>query len=47
MGQRVIEKCFPDLAAELKGCSYTVDVAACRERAATLLTKFPDETREV
>ncbi len=44
MGQRVIERCFPDIAGEIKGYSYLADVAACREKAAPLLSRFPDET---
>jgi len=43
MGQRVIEKCFPEIAGEIKGYSYMADVAACREKAASLLSRFPDE----
>jgi len=44
MGQRVIERCFPDLAGEIKEYSYLADVATCREEAAPLLSRFPDET---
>ena len=44
MGQRVIERCFPDLAGEIKEYSYLADVATCREKAASLLSRFPDET---
>jgi len=44
MGQRVIERCFPDLAGEIKEYSYLANVAICREKAASLLSRFPDET---
>ena len=44
MGQRVIEKCFPNIANEIAGYAYTQDVAVCRERAASLLSRFANET---
>ena len=44
MGQRVIERCFPDLAGEIKEYSYLANVAICREKAASPLSRFPDET---
>ena len=43
MGQRVLEKCFPVIAAEIKGYCYMENVAVCREKAAPLLARFPDE----
>ena len=43
MGQRVIEKCFPEIAGEINGYSYVADVETCRDKAAPLLARFPDE----
>ena len=43
MGLRVIQRCYPDIARELEGYSFMHDVAACQERAASLLSRFPDK----
>ncbi len=43
MGQRVIQKCYPEQAGEIAGSSPLQDTAVCRERVAALVARYPDD----
>ena len=45
MGQRVIEKCYPEIAKEIAGYSYMQDISTCSRQAAPLLFRFAEKTQ--